>query len=454
MRKVLAVSAAAALLVTGCSASVSVGSPSSSESASAATSAPASPQPSVNPSAASSVASSAEPNSGPFVLVSQGLEKEGAQVALDAAANDSVAVASVLSQTTADDYDAGIVYSGDGGQTWTWGGVVADAGKSYPEAIALVPAGAIMVGTNQVVAGDTVASRAFLAAASAPDYVPRAVDPPAEFSGDDVHLQDVVVVGDEWVVAGYEQGKADASGASKQTSVLWRSADQGATWSKQVIDVPGSSDNSIKQLVVAPDGSWNVVGQVAFDKGSNQYDPMWLRSTDGGATFDLVGKQELAGPFDQGVTRIVFAADGSAALLGWDEVTDEGGSTASALWTSDPDLAVTRVGTTEVPVLGGTPPGEFIDGILWDGATLAAWGSPTGDYPMDNVQFWGLLGGQLTQSSMLSGGGTPIAVGRILIGGNTALAFGFSGAQLPEADVAIWRGAIVAPASASAAPSN
>ena len=442
--------------MTGCSASVSVGSASSSGSASAAASAPASSSsaPEREPSTDTSLPASAEPNSGPFVLVSQGLEKEGAQAALDASANDSAAVASVLSETTADDYDAGIVYSGDGGATWTWGGVLADAGKSYPEAIALVPAGAIMVGTNQVVAGDAVASRAFLAAASAPDFVPRAVEPPEQFAGDDVHLQDVVVVGDEWVVAGYLQGEADASGVSKQTSVLWRSADQGATWTKQVIDVPGSSDNSIKQLVIAPDGSWNLVGQVVYDKQANQYDPLWLRSTDAGATFDVMSKQELAGPFDQGVTRIVFAADGSAALLGWDEVTDESGSTASALWTSGPDMTVSRVGTTEVPVVGGTPPGEFIDGILWDGPTLAAWGSPTGDYPMDNVQFWGLIGGQLTQSSMLSGGGTPIAVGRILIGGNTALAFGFSGAQLPEADVAIWRGSIVAPADASAAPSN
>jgi hypothetical protein len=352
-------------------------------------------------------------------------------------------VASVLSQTTAEDYDGGLVFSTDAGSTWTWGGIVAEPGKTFPEAIAATSNGAVMVGTTQTSAQTAVTSQAFITLAAAPDYKPVAIPTPAQFEGENVHLQDVAVISDVILVVGWEQGKPDASGNAPRTSYLWRSPDGAKTWTRTKITIPGSSDNSLEQIAFGPDGSWNLIGQAVFGDGKNQYDPVWLKSVDAGATFQPTNQDVFAAPLDQGATHIEFAGDGSAGILGWDEVADGSASRSSALWVSGADQKLERIGTTEVPVSGGTPPGEFIDGILWDNLTLAAWGSPTGSYPMDNVQFWGLTKDGLTQSTMLPGNGTPLAVSHILVGGDEALAFGFTGKDLAGADAAIWKGRAV-----------
>jgi hypothetical protein len=378
-----------------------------------------------------------------MTIVSQGLKKDGAQVILDAAADSKVVVASVLSQTAPDDYDAGLAFSTDAGSTWKYGGFVADKGLTFPEGIAVTSNGAVMVGTNQVQSQSGVTSQAFIAVAAAPDYTLVALPTPKEFQGENVHLQDVAVISDVIIVVGWEQSKPDAAGNAPRTSYMWRSTDGAKTWSRAQIAVPGSADNSLEQIAFAPDGSWNLIGQAVFGDGKNQYDPIWLKSVDAGATFQLTNQDVFAAPLDQGATRIEFAGDGRAAILGWDEVKDGNASRASALWVSGPDQKLKRIGTTEVPVAGGTPPGEFINGILWDNISLAAWGSATGAYPMDNVQFWGLVNDQLTQSTMLPGNGTPMAISKILIGKNDALAFGFTGKDLASADATVWKGASI-----------
>jgi len=437
MLRVLAASAVV-LLAAGCSSGSSSSASSSSTptaSASAAASAVAT-APVQGPTAAASASGA----SAGLSLVSQSLAKDGAQVILDASAAGTAVVASVLSQTTADDYDAGLVYSTDAGSTWKWGGIVADPGKTFPEAIAATSNGAIMVGTTQTSSQSSVVSQAFIALAAAPDYKPVAIGIPEQFQGDNVHLQDVAVIADTILVVGWEQGTPDAAGNAARTSYLWRSSDGAKTWTRTEIKVPGSSDNSLEQIAFGPDGSWNLVGQAVYGDGANQYDPLWLKSVDAGATFTPTNQDVFAAPLDQGATRIEFAGDGSAAILGWDEVTDGSASRASALWVSGANQQLQRIGTTQVPVSGGTPPGEFIDGILWDGTSLAAWGSPTGSYPMDNVQFWGLTKDGLTQSTMLPGNGTPLAVSKILVGKDEALAFGFTGKDLAGSDAAIWKG--------------
>jgi hypothetical protein len=432
MRRIAALSAAV-LLVAACSSSTSTGNSAGTSPRASGSGAPA-PSTSTAPSGSAAAA-------GTFTLVSRSLAKEGAQVVLDASAADTTVVGSVLSQTTADDYDAGLVFSTDNGATWAWGGIVSDPGRTFAEAIASTPSGAIMVGTNEVTTQTGVTSKAFIAAAAAPDYVLKQVTPSAEFDGPNVHLQDIATISGVWIVVGWGQDAPDASGNTPRTSYMWRTTDTGATWTRQRIDIPGSTDNSIEQIVFGPDGSWNLIGQAVFDDGANQYDPIWLKSIDGGATFKLTNQDVLTAPFDQGATRIAFAGDGSAAILGWDEVSD-GGSRVSALWASGADQKLTEIGTTSVPVNGGTPPGEFINGILWDGTQLAAWGTPTGAYPMDNVQFWAVTSTGLLQSSLLPGNGTPIAVSKMLVGTTSALAFGFAGQDLASADVAIWRGTL------------
>ncbi len=74
----------------------------------------------------------------------------GAQIAFDAAADGSTVVASVLTEDTVGDFDAGTVYSTDSGATWQWGGVVADVGSTFPEGVLLEADGAVIVGSNQV----------------------------------------------------------------------------------------------------------------------------------------------------------------------------------------------------------------------------------------------------------------------------------------------------------------
>jgi len=438
MLRVLAASAAI-LVVAGCSSSGSGGA--SSSAAAGGSSAVASATASSSAQASGSAAASAAP--GAMKLVSQSLAKDGAQVILDASASGTSVVASVLSQTTAEDYDAGLVFSTDAGTTWNWGGVVADAGKTFPEAIAATSNGAVMVGTNQVSTQTNVASQAFIALAAAPDYKPVALAIPKEFQGENVHLQDVAVFSDVILVVGWEQGTPDANGNAPRTSYMWRSSDGAKTWSRAAIEIPGSSDNSLEQIAFGVDGSWNLIGQAVFGDGTNQYDPVWLKSVDAGATFQLTNQDVFAAPLDQGATRIELAGDGSAAILGWDEVKDGNASRASALWVSGPNQKLKRIGTTEVPVSGGTPPGEFINGLLWDNTSLAAWGSATGTYPMDNVQFWGLTKDGLTQSTMLPGNGTPLAISRILVGKGEALAFGFTGKDLAGAEAAIWKGSSI-----------
>jgi len=434
MLRVLAASAVVVLLA-GCSSGAATSSSSSTGGA-------GSPTASGAASSAPSAAPSSAAPAGGLTIVSQGLKKDGAQVILDASQADSSVFASVLSQTNADDYDAGLAVSTDGGATWRWGGFVPDKGKTFPEGVVATGDGAVMVGSTEVTSGSSVSSKAFLAVANAPDFAPQPLSP-KEFEGDNIHLQDVAIISGTWIVVGWQQAQPDAKGQAPRTSFLWRSGDKGATWTRTKLEVPDSVDNSVEQIVEAPDGSWNIVGQAVFGDGSNQYDPIWLKSTDAGNTFTLTNKDAFAAPLDQGATRIEFAGDGSAAVLGWDEVTDGNAARASALWVSGADQKLQRIGTTSVPVSGGTPPGEFIDGILWDNTTLAAWGSPTGSYPMDNVQFWGLTKDGLTQSTMLPGNGTPLAISRIIVGKTDTLAFGFTGKDLAGADAAVWKGTTV-----------
>ncbi len=451
MRMVVPV-ALTAILLAGCSASVSIGDESPNGSTSPSGSATVEPEPSstaiapIDDAPTDTPSGSAAPTgavaAADWQIVSQDLGQDGAQLVFDAAADGSTAVASVLSEVSADDYDAGIVYSQDAGATWAWGGLVADAGQTFPEGILLVADGAVIVGTNQVNKGGGLESRAFVAVAAAPGFEPKEVDLPEQFAGNGVHLQDIVAVDGEWVIAGYTQGKPDDKGRTRQTAVLWRSSDEGANWTKQVLKVPGGQDTVIKQLVIAPDGTWNAVGQVSSGDLISQYDPMWMTSTDGGKTFTLQGTDVLTGDFDQGANRIAINDDGSVAILGWDEVTDEEHSTVSAMWLAVPGHDLARLGDSGVPVAGGTPQGQFLDGILWDEDTLVAWGSADGVYPMPDVQFWALSGGQLEPSATLPGNGTALAVSRILTGGDTVLAFGFTGEDIDQADVGIWRGSL------------
>jgi hypothetical protein len=278
-----------------------------------------------------------------------------------------------------------------------------------------------------------------MATAMAPDFVPIEVPLPKQFGGGSVHLQDVNIVNGEWIVAGYEVVSKDAQDQGQPSGVLWRSVDEGRTWTRQTVSAKGLKSLAIKGMAIAPDGSWNVVGQGSTGDLVKQYDAVWLRSTDAGASFTSVSPKQLSGDFDQAANRITFSKGGSAAIVGWDEVTDEHGANVSALWISSPGHGVQRIGGPRIPVQPTTPLGEFLDGVVWQGETPIAWGSTTGEYPMADVQFWALKGAELVPTTTLPGNGTPLAIAQILPGQAEALALGFVGPE-DQGEVTVWSG--------------
>jgi hypothetical protein len=376
---------------------------------------------------------------GDWKIVSSGLERSGAQVVFDADQSGQTVLASVLSEDTPGDYNAGIVYSPDGGDSWKWGGVLALPGRQFPEAIAAVDGGALLVGSSQTGDAGAEVSRAFMARGMAPDYVLKQVSLPKAFGGDGVHLQDVAVVGPEWVVVGYDIAGKDATGQQQPEGLIWTSSDAGANWNRRVINVKGLTSLAVKGMAVTPDGSWNVVGEGSSGDRVVQFDAVWLKSTDKGRTFTSVSPESITGDFDQAADRITFSSDGSSALVGWSELTDDHGGNVSALWVGSPGHGVQRIGGPRISVVPTTPEGEFLDGVMWQGKNPIAWGSTTGDYPMTDVQFWTLRGAQLEPTGVLPGNGTPLAVARILPGNGTLLALGFTG-SLDQGDITVWRG--------------
>jgi hypothetical protein len=383
----------------------------------------------------------AAPLAGPsdWKLVSKGLERPGAQLTFDAQRSGDLVVASVLTEDKKDDYDAGLVFSTDAGKSWRWGGVVAAPGNTFPEAVMIVPNGAVIVGSTETTDALGKGTVGFVAKAIAPDYVPVALALPKDFTDGEIHLQDVAIVGGEWVIVGYTVTAGQAGAAGKPAGMLWRSSDEGATWSRQEVTAEGLTELALKSMAIAPDGSLNIVGQGGNGDVVRQYDAVWLRSTDAGRTFTMVSPKAMSGDFDQGATGIQFSAGGRAAIVGWDEVTDEHGAAVSALWISAPGHGVQRIGGPRIAVKGDVPPGEFLGGVVWDGEAPVAWGSAKGEYPMAEVQFWTLQGGALIATTTLDGDGTPLAIVRILSVRSEALALGQVG-ELAQSDVAVWQG--------------
>ena len=441
MRRVLAI-VSIPLLVAGCTISIGGSGDEPAAPAGATAGAPSAvDDPTAAPSEDAEAATPAPPASEGFALVSGGLAASGYQSVLDAAASGPTVVASLFTQEDGADVDAGLAFSTDGGATWAWGGTLAQPGDQYATGALIEPEGVILVGTTYTEDGDEELAEAFVALALAPEFVPEAADLPEEFAGSDVHLMDMHNVNGEWIIVGYQGSRPDADGESDDTPVLWRSADEGATWTKQRIRVAGSSDTPVYGMVVAPDGSWNLYGQSYPDDG-NGFDAAWLRSTDDGASFELVAPGAFSAPSDQGAQQIVFDDTGAVAVRGWDELDEADDEDVSAVWAAGSGEEITRLGTQTLAVAGGTPPGSFLSGLLFDADTLVAWGSPDGSKPSDPVQFWRWEDGEFVPSSTIDGDGSPLSVIRILTDDAVALAFGYVSPDGDEADAGVWRASL------------
>lgn len=437
MIRTLALATTALLLAAGCSASVTVG-PDSSDSA-----APAAPAESAASAPAESPAGSAEaapPTLGPgFTLVSSDMGSPGAN-GFSAVAGGTDVVAGATYTYTEDDMDVGLAVSRDGGMTWSTSGSVPLPGRQYIDALMVTVDGVVLVGSTTRDKGDTTVNEPLFLAAPAPDFVPQVVPTPDGFRGD-VDFVAVFEDGDDWVIVGVtEKPERDGTDDNDDIPTVWRSPDQGATWTRTEVPVPGSPDTPLNAFAFGPDGSWNLVGSADQDsrRGDRQYDAAWLRSTDSGSSFELMDPDSFAGTVDQGSYRLAISPSGAIAIVGWDELVD-GGEEISALWAAPAGGPVQRIGQPEVPIEGGTPPGEFLTGVLWDNETLVAWGSPTGEFPMPEVQFWAFDGTGFVPTTTLSGDGDLIVLQRVLTNGDTALLFGTTG-DAEQRNLAVWAG--------------
>lgn len=444
MRKVLvpltvAIAAAIAFL-GGCSGSGGTastsGSPSSSSASPSATtpnSSSSSPSGSESPSQSPTTTEPTTP-SNPYTLVSQKLAIKGNERILVADALGDVAAAAVQIERADGTYDVGLVVSRDQGSTWKWSGVVRAKYTQYVRSITVTEQGIVLVGDTSGFSNDQ--STAFIAAAAAPDYALVEVAAPSIFSGNYVHLTDMVVIGKTWFILG-QTGFNAKDGWIRDKAVLWTSSNQGDSWKGRYLDLPVSNDTWASQLVVAPDGSWNIVGQ-AHDPATGNYDAAWWQSTDGGISWLRRGEGSMSAEATQSATRIIFSPSGAVAIWGWDEITSPGDEAVSVIWTGKANKSLERLGRYELPVSGGTPPGAFIDGVLFEGETLIAWGRPDGKYPSRSVQFYRYEGGTLNPSTSVDGEGNFVTVDSIVVLTDRALLFGANGPYADELDAGIW----------------
>jgi hypothetical protein len=444
--------AASFLLLTGCTASVSVGTDTGSSDAAPPTAASPSGAPALarSPNARSSNSASpsaatgpsAVPSLGPgFTMVSANLASPGIN-GFSAVSGDANLVAAATFSVKNDDTDVGLVYSLDGGLTWIRGGDVALPDNQHVDGLMITEQGVVMVGRTSIKKGDRYVDEALILAAPAPDYVPQVVPNPAQFDGD-VSLLTAFKEGSDWVIVG-STSKPESKGSTSDNSfpTVWRSADEGSTWSRKVLTVKGSSDTPLYSFTMGPDGSWNLFGESYPASGDQQFNASWVRSTDSGASFQLMYPGAFRKIHDQGSHNGVFSASGAIAIDGWDEIVDSGDQDISVAWVGSSGQSVKSLGDPKIPVQGGTPPGEFESGLLWDNETLVMWGSKDGTYPTPEVQFWAWDGSQFVPATTLPGNGELVGVGRIVSNGDRALLFGSTGPEKDQRNLAVWVGSL------------
>lgn len=437
MLRTLALATTALLLASGCSASVTVGEDATEGPTSSAPTGSSAPAPALD---GDEGAEPAQPTLGPgFTMVSGDLGAPGTN-GFSAVAGDAAVVAATTYSYSEEDLDAGLATSTDGGMTWQLSGPLdLPDGQRFSD-LMITDEGIVAVGSSRISRDNRSIDRALIAVAAAPDYQLEEVPTPEEFAGN-VELAAVFADGSDWVIIGTTAKRAgkDTTETDEHPTV-WRSPDQGATWTRTVVDVKGSSDTPLYGFTLGPDGSWNLYGQSHSDRGDAQFDAAWLRSTDQGSTFQLMYPDQFRRDHDQGATALAFSPSGAVAVLGWDEIV-ENGDDISVLWAGPAGTAPSVIGDPAIPVQGGTPPDEFLTGVLWDNETLVTWGTSDGSYPASDVQFWSFDGTELIPSTTLPGDGSMVGLQRILTNGEIALLFGSAG-DGEQQNLAVWAGTL------------
>ena len=420
----------AVLVLSACSASVSV----DGDAESSATPDGSASAASVAPSASSAVPSSGASPSTAWAVVSDGISFTGEQHFTDAAGFESTLVAVGYTVVSETDWDVIVAYSEDAGANWKSGGTIVAPGRQQPRSVMLVDGGAVIVGTDYVEleAGGSE-SAAFFAVASTPGFVPEQVVTPPEFATPTT-LVGIESVDGTWVIGG------DAYNV-KQNALLpaiWTSEDLGQNWQQTWVTAEGADFGAVYGFSVALDGSWNILGSSAPAAATVEADATWWQSTDEGVSWNLVEPTAFDSADYQSIaTSAIVATDGGRAVLGY-SYTAQDAPAVSALWAAGSGQDLVSVGAT-IPVEGGTPEGAFLDGILFDGVTLVGWGTGSAQGLAEQVQFWAWDSEQFVPTVALPGDGELIFVGQVLSVDNSAMAFGTSGPDAAGQSLTIWR---------------
>jgi hypothetical protein len=103
-----------------------------------------------------------------MTLVGENLAEPGASGFGDVATKGDFVAASTYT-TSGDDTDVGLVYSTDGGRTWSRGGKVPLPGNQQISGVMVTDKGVVMVGATRAKKGDNYVNEALIVEAAAPD---------------------------------------------------------------------------------------------------------------------------------------------------------------------------------------------------------------------------------------------------------------------------------------------
>lgn len=382
-----------ALLLAACGSNGS--SPTSTSSSVSPTGSPSS---SASPTPAPTTPSPAPSYS--FLFVGDGLDRPDFQDIGVSDARGDVIVVAVRTKSDTTGVDVGLVFSTDAGDTWAWGGPLQLPGEQLAQGIMITPQGVVIVGETRAGEADP---KPFMAAAAAPSFDLVAVTLSAEFAGP-ISLRDVALVQDQWVIVGL--GRDDASYAT----LLWRSSDQGVTWSRSVIALPGVMAPS--QLVVGPDGAWNIVG-------ATQKSAAWARSEDGGVQWTYVQPDTFADSDD--AFQFIVSANNVVGILGLQDAK-------VVLWVADAQGALMRM-----PL-----PDPSIRAIAFQGEQVVTAGSPAND----RIDFWSLDAGVWDKAGSILGAPNGIFLDQLISDGSGVVVLGTTQSSESDRNIGIWKGAL------------
>jgi hypothetical protein len=335
-----------------------------------------------------------------FRFVGGGLERPDFQDVLGSDARGGVIVVAVRTKSETTGVDVSLAFSTDAGDTWAWGGTLQLPGEQVPQGIMITPQGAVVVGETRAGEADP---KAFMATAAAPNFDLVAMTLPEEFAGA-ISLRDIALAQNQWVIVGL--GRDDASFAT----LLWQSSDQGMSWNRSVIALPTVLAPS--QLVVGPDGAWNIVG-------ATQKSAAWARSEDGGVQWTYVQPDTFADSDD--AFQFIVSANNVVGILGLQDAK-------VVLWVADAQGALMRM-----PL-----PDPSIRAIAFQGEQVVTAGSPAND----RIDFWSLDAGVWDKAGSILGAPNGIFLDKLISDGSGVVVLGTTQSSESDRNIGIWKGAL------------